>query len=203
MGTPRLAFAPAVWALVASAACAVACSGSAAPQPPVVVNDGSTLTFTPTELLVNRYPTVCGVANPPYGAGDLFSMGAIGVGAGDPSAGPLTAIDLSFHTPLAPQFTSALVLSAATPEQAAGGPYRSQSATTGDSSLTFSFQWGTNAAEIDPNTLRLVDVTILAIPGRDGDPLTVRFVLQFADGKTLDETFSAPASTVSSSCGAG
>ena len=39
-----------------------------------------------------------------------------------------------------------------------------------------------------------------AIPTRDGDPLTVRYVLQFDDGKTLDETFSAPVSTKSSGC---
>jgi hypothetical protein len=43
-------------------------------------------------------------------------------------------------------------------------------------------------------------VTILAIPTRDGDPLTVRYVIQFDDGKTLDETFSAPVTSTVTGC---
>jgi hypothetical protein len=61
-----------------------ACGGSASPIQPVVVNGASTVTFTPTQVQASRYPNACGVANPPYADGDLFSLEAIGKGAGDP-----------------------------------------------------------------------------------------------------------------------
>jgi|SRR5579859_4202952 len=185
------------------AAGAVACSGAASTITPVVVNAGSTLTFTPVELQATRSPKVCGVASPPYVDGDLFVLDATGAGAGNPASGVPTAIDLTFPTPLAAQAASELLLAPAVTIPNPAGAYRSQSATASGSYIGFTFQWGTDPNEIDPSTLHKVDVTILAIPQRDGDPLTVRYVIQFDDGKTLDETFSAPVSTTVNGCAAG
>ncbi|HEY5146521.1 MAG TPA: hypothetical protein VII82_07125 [Polyangiaceae bacterium] len=41
---------------------------------------------------------------------------------------------------------------------------------------------------------------MVALPRMDGDPLTIRVHVHFADGKVLDETFSVPLRTLPSYC---
>ena len=54
--------------------------------------------------------------------------------------------------------------------------------------VEFTFLHGMDAS--DPGDFDAVSITFLAIPARDGDPLTLRLRVHFVEGRTLDETFS-------------
>jgi hypothetical protein len=59
------------------------------------------------------------------------------------------------------------------------------------------------SGEIDANVLDAVSVTLVAFPSKDGDPLTVHYVLHFADGQTLDITVSGRMVSLLGGCAAG
>ena len=68
----------------------------------------------------------------------------------------------------------------------------SQSADNG-SNVSFGYDQGSEhgPAEIDTGAFDSAAVTVVALPAKDGDPLTIRMQAHFVDGRVLDETFSA------------
>ncbi len=73
-------------------------------------------------------------------------------------------------------------------------------ATTSDGTLQFSFTTGSNAGELDANPLDSVVVTVGSLPTADGQPLSVELYLTFADGRALDQVYSAPLTSVVVPC---
>jgi hypothetical protein len=69
-----------------------------------------------------------------------------------------------------------------------------------DSDVTFSFARGTDANEIDDNLLSSVLVTVVAVPGADGQDLSATLVVNFTDGSQLDGTYSAAVTTTAAHC---
>lgn len=174
--------------------------GGGGPTPPVVVNPGSTLTFTPSTVDAARFASQCGVTGvPPYTDADLFSLDA--VGAQNPVPRTLINVAMSRHVAVGSPYS--IVLDAPSVNTGTNGSNQGQGGSSADGVLRFSMSWGANAAEIDPNALRSVTVTVDAFPPQDGDPLTVHCVMQFTDGKTLDVTFSADTGQSFSGCAAG
>jgi hypothetical protein len=187
--------------LLALAACAAKTGG---PVEPIVINPGSTLGFTPSQVTASRSADACNNPNPPYDISrDGFTLGAIGRQA----QGPLTAISLAFESTSNPVQVGQgfdLALDAPISAQNPGGDYRVQNATSPGNVLSFQFQWGAaTPAEIDGNPLDAVHVDIDAFPSHDGEPMTVRFVLHFTDGQTLDATFSGNTISYLGGCTAG
>jgi hypothetical protein len=189
--------------LVIPAAVSASCGGKAAARPPLSqVNPGSSLQFTPSEVDKARNANGCGLTSPPpYSAADDYSMNIIG---DKNTAPPFTAIFFT-ATPNADIGTPyALPLSPQVTIQNPGQTDITQDAQSAEGALSFEFGSGSRVGEIDSTPLSAVTVTVLAFPHEDGDSFTVRFVLAFSDGQTLDETFSnTMVSNVSFDCGAG
>ena len=181
-------------------ALAVACGGSSTTTPSSVVNAGSTLSFTPSEVDAERYPSGCGVVNPPYTDADLFSLDIVGA----KTKAPYTLLSFSLLRTVtvgSPYTLSPMPVSGTPGSLSDEG---TQSADSSDGALQVSFSWGAELAEIDPNPLTAVTVTVEAFPAKDGQPLTVHCILSFSDAQTLDMTFSAPMPPAGSSgCPAG
>ncbi len=177
---------------------------STTPAPPPTYNSGGTIAFNPTAIDVNRFPTVCGVMNPPFMSGDLYSMDIIGSMA----QAPYDALDLSFPSPatvgvpiaLTVQPFSAMSSGIGEPD---GGMtwYAGQTAQLGG--INFNYSQGSGPTHIDPNAFDSVAITIVAMPAKDGDPLTIRIHIHFIDNQILDETFSGPLFSSWGGCGAG
>jgi hypothetical protein len=173
---------------------------SGGPSPPSVVNPGSTVSFSPSEVDAQRFAGTCLVGGvPPYSDADLFAMYA--VGAQDPV--PRTLIEVVTKRAVAVGSPYALVVSSAYVATGSAGATQAQSASSADGLVQLSFGWGANAAEIDPSPLDAVTVTIDAFPAQDGAALTVHCVFHFTDGQTLDITFSADTVPPPSGCPAG
>jgi hypothetical protein len=136
---------------------------------------------------VQRFPSMCGVMNPPFSDEDLFSLDVLGEN---------TAISFtcSRNVTVGVPIVLTVAALASTAQQSASSP--------ADSALHVTFEGGYES-EVDPNPLDAATVTVLAFPAMDGDPLTVRFQLHFTDNRKLDETFSGPLSTVFGGCHAG
>jgi hypothetical protein len=179
------------------------------PSDPNTVNPGSTLHFDVSELSAQRYPSTCGVQNPPFTKDDLFSLNAVGPKT-PPTPWPMMAFTLhpnvvvgqAYSLTLAPwqPLTTPVV-------QDAGGVTivneNEESGTVPDHSVEFAFGRGSNQSMLDPNAFDHATVTVLAFPTKDGDPLTLRLQLHFTDGQTLDQTFSGPLVSTYGGCGAG
>jgi hypothetical protein len=69
--------------------------------------------------------------------------------------------------------------------------------------LDFQYSQGSKAAEIDSGPFDSVVVTLLAMPSKDGQPLTFRVRIHFVDGQTLDYTFAPALTSSGSGCPAG
>jgi hypothetical protein len=177
----------------------VACGSSSTTTPASVVNPGSTLSFTPSQVTAVRLPAGCGVMNPPYTDNDVFELSVAGSTAQKPPTDLFLALERTVTV------GSPLSLAPMAVQTNPGPPAsaRMQTAATPDGVATFSFSWGADASEIDPNTLASVTLTVEAFPAKDGDLLTVRCVLTFTDSKTLDMTFSSATLSGFSGCAAG
>jgi hypothetical protein len=185
--------------LTSSFAPLVACSSSSASPPAWVVNGGSTLSFAPSQVSASRIPSTCGEMSPPYLPADVLELSAEGSTAQKPYT------DLFFAIEASATVGSAYTLQVMPVVYAPGAPTnnRQQAGNTPDNAVSFSFNWGADASEIDPNTLVTATATVEALPSKDGAPLTVRCVLTFSDSKVLDETFSGPTLSTYSGCPAG
>ncbi len=157
-----------------------------------VVNSGSTVFLSPSQIYVQRSPATCGVVNPPFTDGDLFSLDAVGTST---TTAPWTGIAFDCSRSVAMNLPIALVLGAyqSFPPSGRLEQYAEQRASSPtDSAIQFDFTWGSELSEVDASPLGAATVTVLAFPEQDGDPLTVRFQLHFQDVQSLDETFSGP-----------
>jgi hypothetical protein len=161
---------------------------------PFVLNTGDTIGFSPSSVDVNRYPSICGVMNPPFTAGDLFSMDVIG----STEAAPYDSLDAGFTLP-APPIGTPIVLNVSPPNPAGSTPSQYAS----NDGITFSYTQGKGPGEIDLGAFDSVVVTLLAMPTAAGEPMTMRFQVHFIDGKVLDETFSGTLYSSYLGCGAG
>jgi hypothetical protein len=166
-----------------------------------VLGPDDTIGFTPSGVIATRYPGECGVANPPFQSGDLYSLDVIGSKNGS----PYDSLTVSVTSPVLTGRALALTV---VPYQPDGGCalaedpgiscYGGQSAASG--TTTFSYGQGWDPSAIDTGAFDSATITIAAMPTQDGQPLTVRIQLHFVDGRVLDETFSAPLSTEFSGC---
>lgn len=180
--------------------------GPSAVDAGATINTGSTIDFVPRAVYANRYPNACGVANPPFGNGDLFTLQIVGAIA----AGPSNSLEIDVDPPH-PAVGAPLALAVmdftpqgtgvTDPGTGTTTWYAFQYATAG--SVRFLDSQGVNPSEIDPGAFDAATVTILRMPAANGDPFTVRLQVHFADGNLLDETFSAATATVASGCPAG
>jgi hypothetical protein len=189
----------------------VACGGKAidstgagtTPMPLWIQNTEKTIVFEPTLVSAARYPNVCGVMNPPFMDGDLYSIDIVD----QRGATPYAALTFSFPSP-APAVGTPLMLTVGPfmpPSTGIGQPggatYATQNAQSG--MIYFSYSQGAHPTEIDPGAFDAVTITILAMPTADGQPLTVRIQMHFVDGNSLDETFSNALASTYGGCPAG
>jgi hypothetical protein len=173
------------------------CGGKGTADLPYAVNPGSTLAFSPSEVTANRFPNTCGVSDPPYDDADVFSLLVVGAHTTQP---PYTGLSLSVKRTVTVGTSYALQVSPVVTVTNPNQIDTAQNAGTPDGTLQFGFSWGSNKDEIDPNPLAAVTVTVLAFPAKDGDPLTVHYVLSFTDAQTLDITFSSGMMSVMGGC---
>jgi hypothetical protein len=68
--------------------------------------------------------------------------------------------------------------------------------------VTLEYFHGSDPSEIDSGAFDAVTVTVLAMPAKDGDPLTLRAHIHFVDGRVLDETFTGPLVSLGTGCAA-
>jgi len=149
----------------------------------------SPLSFTPSSTEAFRTPATCGVMNPPYTSQDTFSLELTGDTSGP---APYTTITVAFSATAVQSQAVPLVVSQSSPTT-----YIAESQ---DGSIRFSFQVGSNAAEIDSSALDAVIVTLTAMPTADGQLLGAELELDFDDGHELDQTYGGPVQTEYSAC---
>ncbi len=121
------------------------------------------------------------------------------------------ALELTGETDVAPPYTSiTLYVGSAVPLNQQVPLNVSQSASSNvtnarsnDGSAQFSFQTGSNAAELDANPLDSVVVTVTSLPSADGQLLSAELYLTFADGRALDQVYSAPLHSIVVPCSQG
>lgn len=180
--------------------------GASTLPPAVVENPDGTIRFVPSLVDATRNPASCGTQIPAFRNGDQFFLEVTGNAAKPPS----NELVISFSSPV--DFTVGTpVMLAVLPYSPQGtkitapdgsvGLYADQSAESG--LLYFSYTQGTDPNEIDTGAFDAVTLTVVAMPLMDGDPLTIRVQVHFADGKVLDETFSGALTTLPNTCPAG
>jgi hypothetical protein len=155
------------------------CGGSAADPPPVVVNPGNTVTVSSPEVSATRFPSTCGVTDPPFTSTDDFSLEIL--------LGPRTETP---YNELSVEYEAGVVVGK--PIALTVAPFQAHGSEVGDGPCNF-----------DQVAFDSVTLTFEAIPTEDGAPLTVRLQVHFTDGKVLDETFSADLTTDAGGCPAG
>jgi hypothetical protein len=164
---------------------------------------GVPIDFVPSVVYATRFPNTCGVANPPFKNGDLFSLEVVGAR----TAAPYNALNLSFQSP-APAAGTSIAL-APLPFKAQGTGidsqppgmttwYPAQGASGGG--VNFTFLQGSDPNEIDPGAFDSVVVTLTQLPTSDGAPFAARLQIHFVDGKQLDASFSNALTTSVSGC---
>lgn len=167
---------------------------------------GTPIDFVPGAVYATRFASVCGVTNPPFAAGDLYSLQIVGA----MTAAPFNSLDFSFTSPAPPVGRPiSLSVMAFTPQGTgvSAGPsgpttwYAFQYATS--DTVRVEYSQGTDPAEIDTGAFDAAFATLVHLPVADGQPFTVRLQIHFADGKVLDQTFSSPLTTSVSGCPAG
>ncbi len=181
----------------------VACSGNvegpAAPPAPVTPNAGNTIPLYPSKIIADHSPAQCGTAEMPYTAGDLYMLELIG----DMTRAPFNGLTVNFTgpVPIGQPLTLTVKPLTVVPEVSAQS-HVVQSADNGRN-VSFIYDQGSDPAEIDTGAFDSSAVTVVALPAKDGDPLTIRIQAHFVDGRVLDETFSAAVVTTAAGCGAG
>jgi hypothetical protein len=167
----------------------------------VVVNPGNTVTVSSPEVSATRFPSTCGVTDPPFTSTDDFSLEIL---LGPRTETPYNELSVEYEAGVVVGKPIALTVA---PFQAHGsevgdGPwYAAQNAQSGQ--VSFGYQQGADPSNFDQVAFDSVTLTFEAIPTEDGAPLTVRLQVHFTDGKVLDETFSADLTTDAGGCPAG
>jgi hypothetical protein len=185
----------------------VASCGGAAGQEAITVgwDSGTLIDFVPSVVSATRYPSVCGVANPPFMNGDLFSLDIVGAAT---TGGPDNSLSLTLNIP-APPAGAPMALSVL-PVMPQGisvtvpvsGPttYYSFQRATGTDRLNFVYRQGTNPSEIDTGAFDAIIFTLVQLPTKDGDPFAVVLQIHFVDARELDHTYSSPLTTEAGGC---
>jgi hypothetical protein len=181
-------FALAVGAMVAGVH-AMGCSGGGCAP----ATGEATITFTPSSQAAVRTPATCGVADPPYAAGDAFTLTVVGATTGP---APYNVLTLSLRGTSASATAIPLTIPLSSDMTAAA----LQTATSADTNITFSFARGTDATEIDDTLLSSVVVTVVSVPTADGQELSAELSVTFADGSELSATYTAPVTTQEATC---
>jgi hypothetical protein len=155
-------------------------------------NPAATIAFTPSEVDASRTPTSCGVANPPFMSGDSFGMSIIGSKA----TAPYNGLSIGFRSPV--EIGVPLMLAVGSFN---GPPGSGNSQDASGSGIYFQYRQGSDAREIDTGAFDSVTVTVVVMPEKDGDPLSIHVRIDFVDGRVLDKTFSGPLRTLAIGCG--
>jgi hypothetical protein len=155
----------------------------------------------PTRIIAERFTSICGVMDPPFMNGDLYSLYI----TGNMAQSPYPGFTVDFSSPAVigiPIMPTVQPFSAQTSGigQPDGGIMWYAGQTANGGGIDFRYSLGSDPSEIDTGAFDSVTVTILAMPSKDGDPLTIRILIHFVDGKVLDETFSSPLETAWSGC---
>jgi hypothetical protein len=138
----------------------------------------------------------CQDANPPFTDDDAFTLQPV-----DPAASVLRSIAINFRRTVAASGPLALVDG---PGQGAtfdgARQAHSPDPKTGVELVVFPplARPGQSPAALSP--LQQATVTMLRLPAKDGEPVTARVELHFADGGVLDATFSAPLRSFRGGC---
>lgn len=185
----------------------VASCGGAAGKEAITVgwDSGTPIDFVPSVVSATRYPSVCGVANPPFMNGDRFSLDIVGAAT---TGGPDNSLSLTFNIPAppagAPMELSVLPfmpqgISVTVP---VSGPttYYSFQRATGTDRLNFVYRQGTNPSEIDTGAFDAIIFILVQLPTKDGDPFAAGLQIHFVDGRELDHTCSSPLATEAGGC---
>ena len=174
---------------------------AATSAPSTQMNPGGTISFRPTLVEATRFSNVCGVMHPPFANGDIYFMDIVD----QTGPAPWNSLNVSVTSPATVGAPLALAVQPLLPNAFGTGSasFAGQDAQEGTKNFTFWYWQGTDPAKLDTGAFDSVTVTILDMPSADGAPMTVRTQVHFVDGATLDETFSAPLSSESSSCPAG
>lgn len=164
---------------------------SASPgSPPIATADsGGNIAFTPGDVYANRISSFCnGMVTPADSFWLYITEGKarsaspkLYVTFGSPT--PPLDTPITLYVEAFSQQYAMVSLPGATPAWYAG------QAASGKG-IQFSYESGT-PAQIDAGPFDSVVVTLLRMPAKDGDPLTIRLRIHFVDGKLLDQTFSA------------
>jgi hypothetical protein len=182
-------FALAVGAMVAGAhAMGCGIGGGCDPGP-----SAAPIQFTPSSQAAVRTPATCGVADPPYAAGDAFTLTVVGATT---ASAPYNVLTLSLHDASASETPIPLTVPLSSDTTAPA----LQMAVSADANITFSFARGTDAAEIDDTFLSSVLVTVTSVPTADGENLSADLSVTFADGTELSATYTAPVTTQEATC---
>ena len=163
------------------------------PAPPLVVNPGSTISFTAKGVYARRDPTnaPCGQKQPVFSDQDRFVLQLVGTASRVPS---FQGILISTRN--APAVGTAYPMQVLAPEKFGA----QQGRAPGDVSLTV---YGDRMLDGLPleTPFDTATVTILAFPTHDGEPLTARVQLHFENGDTFDATFSGNVESSQGPCG--
>jgi hypothetical protein len=152
---------------------------------PSATDPGDTVGFVPFAVWVVGARWFDGSETPPrYMSGDTFQMAI----EGNMSQWPAEELNIVFDTPIAVGEPFTLAVQALMVSDASATPPVQSARGSG---IDFGFSHATGASEIDDGAFDSVTVTLLAIPAADGDLMTLRLRIHFADGRVLDETFSA------------
>lgn len=144
------------------------------------------VTFNPSTIQAFRTPSTCGVNDPAYTSTDTFSLEL----TGETSTPIPSTITVDF-TPAA--VTEPVPLNVTATASGASGA-------SNDGSVHFSYSIGSDAAELDANPLDAVVVTVVSLPGADGEPLSAELHLTFQDGRELDQVYTASVKSVFVPC---
>ena len=154
-------------------------------QMPFQIAIGS-IPFTPATVSLNRSGT-CGVVQPEFKDTDPFELTIDGAAqpasAGSTCTAP-TEISLNFHRTVPLNQDLDVVLETFNPSLACA--IQGGSVAQPNQDVSFSWELGENANEVDAQPLTSVTLHFSQFPHQDGDPLVLAVKMLFADGKVFE-----------------
>jgi hypothetical protein len=170
-----------------------------------VVDNGGTVRFTASDEVLVRYPNV-GIGDcddNPYTSNDGYQLIAYGPAALAPR--PQLQINVPAHVAIGTAQSLQVIPWKLEPVPPPQDNYTNQEEAANEQTLLgVSLGRGADPSTPDQNAFDQATVTLVSVPTAPGEVLSVRVQLHFADGKTLDQTFtSPPARAVDPACAAG
>jgi len=163
---------------------------------PVTTNGGD-LHFAVSSIDIWR-DVPCGTPNPPFSPTDSLAMNVVGPA----TQAPYSTIFLEIKLTAAVGVPVALDLDPWAPKPGpvvwqddAGAAHidsNPEDAHSADGLIHLTFDRGVDPTMLDAAAFDQATITIVAMPAKDGDVLSARVQLNFADGHTLDQTYSGP-----------